>query len=139
MSLNKVLLIGRLGADPDLKLTKNQEPFCFFRLATKGNITKSGEQATEWHSVLTFGSTAKACSTHLRKGSEVFLEGSLKTTSFTDSEGYKKYITRVIPSRVLFLQSSKELIHQSNELEISCEETLQEDVSLANDHSEFVS
>jgi len=104
--VNKVLLIGNLGADPELKTIPNGTPVCTFNLATNEDWKgKDGEKHdhTEWHRIKAWRKTAELCSKYLHKGSKVFLEGRIRTSSYEDKEGNRRYSTEVEASSVTFL------------------------------------
>ena len=96
--LNKVLLIGNLGRDPEQKFLQNGGSVCTFSLGTNESYTKDGEQKerTEWHNVVFFGKLAEIAGEYLSKGSNIYVEGSLKTEKWEDRDGNKKQITKVI-------------------------------------------
>jgi single-strand DNA-binding protein len=104
--LNKVMLIGRLGRDPELRYTQAGAPVASLRLATDESYTdKDGNRVelTEWHSVSVFQRAAENCANYLAKGSLVFVEGSLQTRKWQDQQGQDRYTTNVKASRVQFL------------------------------------
>jgi single-strand DNA-binding protein len=106
-SVNKVILIGNLGADPELKYTPSSRPLCNLRIATTEVYKdKSGQrqEKTEWHRVTVWGDQAENCSKYLAKGRSVYVEGRLQTRSY-DKEGQKHYATDVVADRVVFLGS----------------------------------
>lgn len=106
MSLNKVMLIGNLGADPELRHTSSQMAVSTLRIATgERRKDQSGNwvEHTEWHSVVTFGKTAENCSQFLAKGRQVFVEGRLQTRKWQDKEGKDRYSTEIIANTVQFL------------------------------------
>jgi single-strand DNA-binding protein len=105
-SVNKVILIGNLGADPELKYTPSNRPVCNLSLATNEVFKdKSGQrqERTEWHRVTVWGDSAENCSKYLAKGRPVYIEGRLQTRSWDDKEGKKRYSTEVVADRVVFL------------------------------------
>lgn len=106
-SVNKVILIGNLGADPELRYTPNgNRPVCSLRIATSEVFKdKSGQrqEQTEWHRVTVWGEQAENCNKYLSKGRSVYVEGRLQTRSWDDKDGQKKYSTEVIAERVKFL------------------------------------
>ncbi len=96
--INKVILIGNLGQDPELRYTNSGTAVCNFRLATNESYKDSSGQMvdkTEWHSVVTWARLAEICGEYLRKGSQVYIEGSLQTRSYEDREGNTKYVTEI--------------------------------------------
>ncbi|HTA20164.1 MAG TPA: single-stranded DNA-binding protein [Polyangia bacterium] len=104
-SINKVILIGNLGADPELKYTPSSRALCNLRIATTEVFKdKSGvkQERTEWHRVTVWGDQAENCSKYLAKGRSVYIEGKLQTRSY-DKEGQKHYATDVVADRVVFL------------------------------------
>jgi single-strand DNA-binding protein len=106
-SVNKVILIGNLGADPELKYTPSQRPLCNLRIATTEVYKdKSGQrqEKTEWHRVTVWGDQAENCNKYLAKGRSVYVEGRLQTRSY-DKDGQKHYATDIVADRVVFLGS----------------------------------
>lgn len=99
MSVNKVILIGRLGQDPDLRYTANGNAVCNFSLATseRWKDKESGQQReqTEWHRVAMFGRIAEVAGQYLKKGSQVYIEGKLQTREW-EKDGIKRYTTEVL-------------------------------------------
>lgn len=111
-SVNKLLIIGNLGADPELKhLPGNGTAVCNLRVATteswKGKDGQKHEE-TEWHRVQIFGVQAENCAKYLSKGSSVYVEGRIKTRSWDDKDGTKRYSTEVVAERVKFLGGKRE-------------------------------
>lgn len=105
--LNRVMIIGRLGVDPELRYTQAGQPICSLRVATDESYTdKDGNRVerTEWHSVLVFGKTADHCNQFLRKGSLVYVEGKLSTRKWQDQNGHDRYTTEIRAERVQFLE-----------------------------------
>jgi single-strand DNA-binding protein len=107
-SVNKVILVGNLGADPELKYTPSNRPVCNLSVATNEVFKdKSGQrqERTEWHRVTVWGDQAENCSKYLAKGRMVYVEGRLQTRSWDDKEGKKRYSTDVVADRVVFLST----------------------------------
>ena len=105
-SVNKVILVGNLGADPELKYTPSNRPLCNLSVATNEVFKdKSGarQERTEWHRVTVWGEQAETCSKYLAKGRSVYVEGRLQTRSWDDKEGKKRYSTDIVADRVVFL------------------------------------
>jgi len=102
-SLNKVLLIGRLGADPESRFTQGGDEVSNFTLATNEKWA-TGEK-TEWHRIVAFKKHAEVCSRYLKKGKQVYLEGRLQTRQWEDREGNKRYTTEVVVLNVVLLGS----------------------------------
>jgi single-strand DNA-binding protein len=97
-SLNKVILIGNLGKDPEIRYTQQGEPIANFSLATSERWTdKSGQkqERTEWHRVEVFGKTAQIVRDYCSKGKQVYLEGSIKYDEWTDKDGNKRNMTKI--------------------------------------------
>lgn len=106
MSVNKVFILGNLGADPELRYTQAQMPVCTLRLATsERRKDSSGEWAeqTEWHSVVAWGKTAENCSQYLKKGRQVFVEGRLQTRKWQDQSGQDRYKTEIVANTIQFV------------------------------------
>lgn len=106
MSVNKVILLGRLGQDPELKYTPGGSAVCNFSLATTESWTdKSGQkqEKTEWHRVVVWGKLAELCNQYLAKGRQAFLEGRLQTRAWDDKDGNKRYTTEILASTVQFI------------------------------------
>lgn len=104
--VNKVILVGNLGGDPELKHTPGGDPVCEFSLATNESWTdKSGQkqERTEWHSIVVWGKRGEVCAKYLAKGRQAYVEGRLRTRSWEDKEGNKRYKTEVVASDVQFL------------------------------------
>jgi single-strand DNA-binding protein len=105
-SVNKVILIGNLGRDPEVKYTQGGTAVANLSLATNEVWTdKSGQkqERTEWHRVVVWGKQAQVLSEHLGKGKQIYVEGSLQTRSWDDREGNKRYTTEIRATRVLML------------------------------------
>ena len=106
MSVNKVILLGRLGQDQELRYTKSEMPICTLSIAT--NDRRKGpdgqwKDETEWHRVVTFGKTAENCNQYLQKGRQAYIEGKIRTNKWQDKEGKDRYTTEVLASLVQFI------------------------------------
>ncbi|HVP04553.1 MAG TPA: single-stranded DNA-binding protein [Dehalococcoidia bacterium] len=104
--LNKVMIIGNLGADPEMRYTADGNALTSFRVAASRNYNgPDGErrEETEWFSVVTWRKLAEQCSQYLQKGRRVYVEGRLRTRSWDTPEGQRRYKTEVVAERVLFL------------------------------------
>ena len=104
--LNRVILLGNLGADPELRMTGGGTAVLKLRLATSESYldrNKQRQERTEWHRVVVWGRRAEGLGKVLGKGDRILVEGSLRTSSYDDKEGNKKYITEVNAQRVQFL------------------------------------
>ena len=105
-SVNKVILIGNLGAKPELKYLPSGQAVCEMRLATNevfNDKQNQRQERTEWHRVVVWGKTAENCAQYLDKGRSVYVEGRLQTRSWDDKDGKKRYSTEVVADRVVFL------------------------------------
>ena len=106
MSLNKVMLIGNLGKDPEVRFTGGGRAVARFPLATSevwNDAEGQRQERTEWHNVVVWGKQAETCGQYLAKGRQVFVEGSVRTRQYDDKEGNRRYITEIIAQRVQFL------------------------------------
>ncbi len=104
--VNKVILVGHLGADPDMRYTPSGQGVCELRLATSESWNdKNGQrqERTEWHRVVVWGKRAEICSKYLAKGRQVYIEGRIQTRNYDDKDGNKRYITEDIANDVQFL------------------------------------
>lgn len=105
-SVNKVILLGNLGRDPEVRFTQGGTPVANFTMATTDRWSDpSGEkkEKTEWHKIVVWGKQAEIAGEYLRKGRPVFVEGSLQTREWTDKEGNKRYTTEVRAQRLQLL------------------------------------
>ncbi|MCX8044354.1 MAG: single-stranded DNA-binding protein [Desulfobacterota bacterium] len=107
MSVNKVILIGRLGRDPEIRYTPSGTAVANFSVATSFK-PKEGEEKTEWHRCVAFGRTAEVCGQYLHKGSQVYVEGRLQTRDWEDKDGNKRSTTEVLIERMQMLGSKGE-------------------------------
>ncbi len=117
--VNKVILIGRLGADPEVKTVSNGNTVARLSLATSESWTdKEGQkqEKTEWHRVVVWGRLAEICGRYLAKGRQVYIEGRLQTRSWEDQQGQKKYTTEIVGSTVQFIggNQAQDGAHQSS-------------------------
>lgn len=102
--LNRVMLLGNLGADPELKMTSSGQALLKMRLATSESYldrNKVRQERTEWHTVVLWGKRAEALAKFLSKGANVFIEGALRTSSYDDREGNKRYKTEVVAHNLI--------------------------------------
>jgi single-strand DNA-binding protein len=106
-SVNKVLLLGNLGRDPELRSTPKGNPVLNFSMATtrrwKNRETEEVHDQTDWHRIVVWGRQAEVLSEYLKKGSQVHVEGRLQTRSWTDNDGAKRYTTEIVASRIQML------------------------------------
>jgi len=106
--INKAILIGRLGKDPEVRYTPDGTMVTNFNLATDEQWKdKNGEkvQKTEWHRIVTFGKLAEICGNYLVKGKLVFIEGRIQTRSWEDKDGVKRFTTEIVASDMKMLDS----------------------------------
>jgi single-strand DNA-binding protein len=110
-TLNRVELIGHLGADPEARFTQSGTPIANFRVATNHRYMVGDEERTEteWTPIVAWRGLAEACNNYLRKGSRVYVEGRLKTRSWADEAGQTHYRTEVQADNVIFLDSRQVL------------------------------
>ncbi len=109
--VNRVILIGNLGADPEVRNTSSQQSVTQFNLATSESwVNRKGErqEKTEWHRVVVWGKLAETCAKYLAKGRQVFVEGRLQTRSWETDQGQKRFTTEVVATQVLFLGRSSQ-------------------------------
>ncbi len=107
-SLNKVLLIGRLGADPEMRYTSSGMPVTTFSLATNRQWTDregNAQEETDWHNIVAWDRLAQICNEHLAKGRLIYLEGRLRTRTY-EANGQKQYRTEIVASDMLMLDSA---------------------------------
>ena len=108
-SVNKVILIGNLGKDPEVRYTASGEAMCNFSLATtdswKDKSSGEKKELTEWHRISFFGKLAEIAGQYLKKGSQVYVEGSLRTRKWTDKEGQERYTTEIRGDQMTMLGS----------------------------------
>ena len=106
-SVNKVILIGNLGKDPELRYTPGGAAVCTFSLATterwRDKQTNEMKEQTNWHNIVFWGKQAETAKQYLTKGSPVYVEGRIQTRSYDDKEGQKKWITEIVGQRLQFL------------------------------------
>lgn len=106
--VNKVTLLGRLGADPEIKTIGNGNAVCRLNLATTETWMKDGQkqERTEWHRITVWGKQAVHCGKYLAKGRQIYVEGKLQTRQWEDQQGQKRYTTEIVASEVRFLGSN---------------------------------
>lgn len=110
-SLNKVILIGNLGADPEMRYTPSGRAVVNFRIATTRHWnTQDGErrEETEWHRIVAFSKLAEICGQYLKKGAPVYVEGRLQTRSWEDQGGTKRYTTEIVANEMQMLSSRQQ-------------------------------
>jgi single-strand DNA-binding protein len=102
--LNRVMLLGNLGADPELRMTSGGQAVLKLRLATSETYmdrNKARQERTEWHNVVIWGKRAEALAKIMTKGTRIFVEGGLRTSSYDDRDGNKKYRTEIVAQNIL--------------------------------------
>tara|TARA_R100000315_G_scaffold58730_1_gene34043 strand:- start:112 stop:483 length:372 start_codon:yes stop_codon:yes gene_type:complete len=121
--LNKVMIIGRLGADPEMRYTENGKAITTFNVATSSYRTKDGEriEQTEWFSIVTWDKLAETCAQYIQKGKQVYVEGRMQTRSWTNDTGDKRYRTELIANEVKFLGKKNDI----EEFEVPTERTVE--------------
>lgn len=105
-TVNKVILIGRLGADPEVRYSANGMAVANFNMATNERVPAgegNWEDRPEWHRIVAFGKLAEICGNYLSKGRLVFVEGRLQTEQWEDAQGIKRYTTKIVARDVQFL------------------------------------
>ena len=105
-SVNKVILVGNLGRDPELRYTQNGQAVANFSLATTDRWnSREGqrEERTEWHRIVAWGKTAELCAQYLGKGRSVYIEGRIQSREWEDKEGQKRNTTEIVAQTVQFL------------------------------------
>lgn len=117
--VNKVILVGHLGKAPDLRYLNGDIAVTTFPLATTENISKNGvrEEITDWHNIVLWRSLAEMAAKMLQKGQLVYIEGKIRTRSFTDKAGIVKYITEIVVEKFSLLGHR----HEQTEAEIALE------------------
>jgi len=106
IGINKVILVGNLGKDPELRYTPNGTAVANFPLATTSRWKDSSgefQEKTDWHRIIAWGRQAEVCNEYLKKGSQVFVEGRIQYRSFDDKEGNKRFVTEIIAGVVRML------------------------------------
>ncbi len=99
MSINKVILVGNLGKDPEVRQTSNGVAMVTFTLATSEKFKdKAGEmqERTEWHNIVVWGPLAETCGKYLHKGKQIYCEGRIQSRSYDDRDGNKRYVSEIV-------------------------------------------
>ena len=106
-SINKVILIGNLGTDPEMRHTAGGQAVCNFRIATNevwgGRDGQEKQERTEWHNIVAWARLAEICNEYLRKGKQVYIEGRLQTRQWEDKDGVKRYTTEIVAQNMMML------------------------------------
>jgi single-strand DNA-binding protein len=106
MAVNKVILIGNLGKDPEVRFTPSGSAVANFSLATSeqwNDREGKRQERTEWHNIVVWGKQGELCGQYLAKGRQVYVEGSIRTRSYDDKNGVKRYITEIVAQKIRFL------------------------------------
>ncbi len=106
MSVNKVILIGNLGRDPEVRFTTNGRAVARFSIATTEvwrDAEGNRQERTEWHNIVVWGKQGETCAQYLAKGRQVYVEGSIRNSSYDDNSGNKRYVSEIVAQRVRFL------------------------------------
>ena len=125
-SVNKVILLGNLTRDPELRHTENKKPVCSFGLATNRNwVSYTGEkhEETEFHRLVAWDKLAEMCHQFLRKGRKVYVEGRLQTRSYKDKDGAEKSVTEIVVLEMVMLDSMPKDVRQAMELQDALADT----------------
>ena len=130
-SVNKALIIGNLGQDPEIKYTQSGSPVANLSVATperwKDKNTGEQKEQTEWHRVVVFGRLAEIAEQYLKKGSKVFIEGKIQTRDWEDAEGNKKYTTEVVAREMTMLDSRASADSSASSSDNSAKDTAKDD------------
>ena len=124
--VNKVILVGNLGANPELRYTQGQQAVANLRIATTERWTdKSGQkqEATEWHRVVVWGRQAEICGQYLTKGRQVYVEGRIRTRQWQDQQGQKRYTTEIVAQNVQMLGGRGERPAEGAEMTVPPDES----------------
>lgn len=108
--VNKAIILGHLGRDPEVRFTGGGQAVCNFSVATTESWKDKGgqkQERTDWHKVVVWGKLAELCGQYLKKGRQCYVEGRLQTREWTDKENRKQYTTEVVASNVVFLGGEK--------------------------------
>lgn len=111
MAVNKVILVGNVGKDPELRYTPSGTAVCTFSMATSERFkNKQGEQQerTEWHNIVVWAGLAEICGKYLSKGRQIYIEGRIQTRSYDDRDGNKRYITEIVANDMQMLSRPSE-------------------------------
>lgn len=104
--VNKAILIGNLGKDPETRYSQSGSCICNFSLATTEKY--NGESKTDWHNIVAFGKLGDICGEYLRKGSKVYISGKIQTRQWEDRDGNKRYTTEIVASEMKMLDGRSE-------------------------------
>ena len=116
--LNKLLIIGHLGRDPEMRYTPSGRPVTTFSVATSRSWTAGDgarHEETEWFNVVAWGNLAEICNQHLHKGQQVYVEGRLQTRRWEDAEGNKHFTTELVAQEMIMLGDRRDPLPDANE------------------------
>jgi single-strand DNA-binding protein len=119
-TVNKVILLGNLTRDPELRYTEHSKAVCTFRLATNRNwTTETGEkrEETEYHHIVAWEKLAELCDKYLRKGRKVYVEGRLHSRSYTGQDGIEKHATEIVIDDMVMLDSMPKNVREALEFQ----------------------
>lgn len=116
--VNKVILIGNLGGDPEVRYTQSGAAVANFNIATQEVWVKDGnkEERTEWHRIVAFGRLGEICGEYLSKGSKVYIEGRIQTRQWDDKDGNKRYTTEIVAREMKMLSPKNQQGGQGSNL-----------------------
>ena len=116
-TVNKVILLGRLGKDPEMRYAPSGTAIATFSVATNSRQKTEGEwvEKTEWHNILAFGKTAEFAGEYLNKGKQVYIEGRLQTSNWEDQQGQKKYKTEILVSELQLIASKGDVASNTSQ------------------------
>ncbi len=123
--LNKVMIIGHLGRDPEMRYTPSGRPVTTFSVATTRSWTSADgdrHEETEWFNVVAWGSLAEICNQYLHKGQQVYVEGRLQTRRWEDNEGNKHFTTELVAKEMIMLGDRREIAHDTADSSEAMEE-----------------
>lgn len=125
MSVNRTILLGRVGKDPETKQLSSGKTVCNFSLATSEKFKKDGEviEQTEWHTIVAYGKLAEIIEKYVNKGDQIFVEGKIHYRSYQDKDGNKKYFTEILAHQI-DLQPRRQEGEPKIETEVTTEDDL---------------
>jgi single-strand DNA-binding protein len=138
--VNKVILVGNLGANPELRFTQGQQAVANLRIATTEKWTdKNGQkqEATEWHRVVVWGKQAEIVGQYLTKGRQVYVEGRIRTRQWQDQQGQKRYTTEIVAQNVQMLGGRGERSQDEQAQTVPPDDTMRDDFGGGDDDIPF--
>ena len=108
MTINKAILLGNLGNEPELRASPGKKSVCVFNLATDAQRVTTEPTPPQWHRIVCFGTLAENCAKYLKKGREVYVEGQIQTRRWSDNEGKERLSNQIIAQTVQFIGGRKE-------------------------------